>query len=276
MIAATMTLDATMAATALRHGAAARFGDALRQVVPPLRAAAASRLLLFVGMAPSAELRAMLAPDGMRCLSLPTAAAAVEAARLARFDAVVVRGAALGASPSSTLPRLRSTMGCPLLVWAEPDDEVDEIGALEHGADAWLRQPMAPRRVRAHLLARLRSHAVPLPVPLEDRLGCPWRIDRVHNRLHVAAARPVALTDAQAALLQRLVDGDGRVVPRAQLAEALMPSHGHALQARSIDVYVHRLRARLRGAGVREYDIEAVRGRGYRLWAPTSTDPAAG
>ena len=64
------------------------------------------------------------------------------------------------------------------------------------------------------------------------------------------------------------------MVPRAQLAEASLPSHVHVLQACSIDVYVHRLRVRLREAGVSGRDIAAVRGRGYRLREPLNDDDA--
>lgn len=266
MIAATMTLDASTATLGLRDAAALRF----ESLFPP-RPAAPSRLVLFVGGSPRPEVSALLAGDGMRCLSLSSPEAALDAARLARFDAVVLHAATLGAAQAHELAQLRAALGCPLLVWAGPDDEVDEIIALEQGADAWLPQPMAPRRLRAHLLALLRSHA-PAPDPRADEAPpCRWRIDRIYNRVHGAARGPVALTEAQAALLQCLVDADGRVVPRARLAEALVPSHGHALQARSIDVYVHRLRNRLRKAGAGGYDLEAVRGRGYRLCAPAAS-----
>lgn len=228
-----------------------------------------SRLLLFVGMLPGAELSTLLAIDGMRCLSLPDVATALDAARLARFDAVVLQAAALGAAPARALEALRRTLCCPLVVAAGSEDEVDEILALEQGADAWLPRPMAARRLRAHLLALLRLRATAPEVHVDRTPPCRWRIDRVLNRLHGAAPGPVALTEVQAALLQRLVDADGRVVSRAQLADSLVPSHGHALQARSVDVYVHRLRDRLRKADATDHDIEAVRGRGYRLCALT-------
>jgi DNA-binding response OmpR family regulator len=232
---------------------------------------APSRLLLFVGVNPRPEMTALLAVEGMRCLSLASVPAALDAARLARFDAVVLHASALGAARSRALTALRAALGCPLLVWGDADEDFDEILALEQGADAWLPPAMAPRRLRAHLLALLR-HQEPATEPAaDDALHCRWQIDRVHNRLYGAAARPVALTEAQAALLQCLLDAEGRVVSRAQLADALVPSHGHALQARSIDVYVHRLRDRLRKAGSHGQDIEAVRGRGYRLGSPAGT-----
>jgi DNA-binding response OmpR family regulator len=45
------------------------------------------------------------------------------------------------------------------------------------------------------------------------------------------------------------------------------------LRARSIDVYVHRLRQRLSAAGVRDLTIEAVRGRGFVLRGAAASEP---
>jgi two-component system response regulator RstA len=236
-------------------------------VTLPLRRPPASRLVLFVGaeMRPDTALADALARDGTRCLWLAGAEQAIRAARLAFFDAVVLDGLLVDGAAGRTLAEVRGALRCPVVVVGRHADEIDEIVALESGADAFLARPLAPRRLRAHLLALLRHHAPAAEPPADETLRCRWHVDRVHNRLHGAAPRPVALTEAQAALLQCLVDADGRVVSRAQLADTLVPSHGHALQARSIDVYVHRLRDRLHKAGAAGHDIEAVRGRGYRL-----------
>jgi DNA-binding response OmpR family regulator len=82
------------------------------------------------------------------------------------------------------------------------------------------------------------------------------------NRL-VRDGATVALTEVQSVFLQCLFDAEGRIVPRSRPA-AVLPN-GHPVHARSIDVYVHRLRKRLHGAGVFDLLIEATRGRGYTL-----------
>jgi DNA-binding response OmpR family regulator len=80
----------------------------------------------------------------------------------------------------------------------------------------------------------------------------------------------VVLTEVQSALLQCLIEAQGLIVPRARLAAAL--PNRHEIGARSVDVYIHRLRQRLRGEGVEAFAIQAVRGRGYRL---ATLEPAA-
>jgi DNA-binding response OmpR family regulator len=238
---------------------------------PPARATA-DTLVLFVGAGcrPARAEFSTLGRDGVRCVWSADLDQALRMARLACFDALVIDAGALAAREGWALARARATFGCPLLVVAERSgdvDEVDEIVALELGADAFLARPLAPRRLRAHLAAlwRPRSSVAPPEPPTTPpaKIGG-WWLDRVGNRL-VGDDRSVAVTELQAALLQCLLAAAGRAVPRAQLRAAL--PLGREVGARSVDVYMHRLRKRLVEAGVRELVVVCVRGRGYLLRA---------
>jgi DNA-binding response OmpR family regulator len=231
-----------------------------------------ARLVMFTGRAcrPGRDEFEILGRDGIRCLWTAECEQALRAVRLARFDGLVVDAQALGQRSSMLLGRLRAAFDCPIVVIADGHDEVDEILTLELGADAYLARPVAPRRLRAHLgvLERLRhgtlagrdSTAVPQTLARNDP-AAPWRIDRVGNRL-LGNGVDLALTEMQCALLQCLLDARGRIVPRARLAAA-MPL-GRDVRARSIDVYMHRLRKRLSDAQIRSATIETARSRGYR------------
>jgi DNA-binding response OmpR family regulator len=233
--------------------------------------AEARRLLLFVGpdLRPDDALGAALARSGWRCVWLAGSEPALRAAAHAHFDALVVQAEAAGGPPSRHIEALRQTLGCPVLVVATSDnDEVDEIIALELGADAYLSGALAPRRLRAHLHALMRRSDEPAPPTATSadsppllRLG-PWSLHREQQQL-VGNDRRVVLTDVQCALLQCLGEQAGRVVPRAALADAL--GGERALHVRSVDVYVARLRRRLREQRVPDIAIEGVRGRGYTL-----------
>jgi two-component system OmpR family response regulator len=235
--------------------------------IPPGERRAAASLVLFVGAAcrPGSADAQTLAREGMRSLWPPGIESALQASRMACFDALVLDAALLDGREGSTLARLRETLRCPIVLLAERGDEIDEILAPELGADAWLLRPLAPRRLRAHLsvLMRLRRRAAPPAASgaaAEPATG--WALDRVANCL-VRGTRRVALTELQAALLNALLEAQGRIVARDALL-ACLPL-GHAVHARSVDVYVHRLRRRLVDAGVLELQVEAVRGRGYLL-----------
>ncbi|RVT53760.1 response regulator transcription factor [Rubrivivax albus] len=248
------------------------------------------RLLLFVGpvLPGEADVAGAMARAGWRCLWLPDMAAAQRAAAHARFDAVVLRAECEGGPAPRDIDALRQTLGCPVLVAAGAADEVDEVIALELGADAWLAGPLTARRLRAHLVAVLRqrdaARGQPEPAPLA--LGG-WTLDEAARRLQ-RADRHVELTALQVALLRCLGAQPGHVVTRDALAQAA--GGGRDLQARSVDVYVARLRRRLREARVDGLDIEGVRGRGYTLeigvtpaasglrwpWVPRTERPALG
>ena len=264
-----MTLDARDFAPAAQLGDAPLFG-------PPARAAAPASLVLFVGAPPASTLCEVLAHDGMRSLWLSGPAQALRAARLAHFDALVIDAALLGSRTANWLAELHAELHCPLVVLAEHADEVDEIVALELGADAYLTRPLAARRLRAHLAALMRLsltprrfESTPAAMALTPMRGG-WQLDRVSNRLTIDD-RCVMLTEVQAALLHCLAEARGRIVPRARLAAAL--PHGHALGARSVDAYIHRLRRRLHDESITGLVIEVVRGRGYALAEACTTQP---
>ncbi len=226
-------------------------------------------LVLFVGLGvrPGTELGDGLARAGIRGLWLASIEQALAAAAHAHFDAAVIRLDESVAAAARQFDRWRRALACPLLLLAETLDEVDEIMALELGADGLLSQPVSARRLRAHLLMLLRrgpldARHVPraeMPPPVA---AAGWVLDRVHNRL-TRDDRRVELTEMQAALLQVLMDDLGRVVPRSRLLAAV--SRRRALRPRSVDVYVARLRQRLLEQRVDGLLLEGVRGRGYAL-----------
>lgn len=225
-------------------------------------------LVLFVGPAvrPGRELAELLAQSSLRCAAVSSGATAREACAHLQFDAVVIDAAVLGPSLALGLAQLQPVVACPLLVAAPAASEVDAIVALEHGASAYLSLPLSPRLLRAHLTAllRSRSHAEAAAEAGAETAGLGgWLLDPMLRELR-SNGRGVALTEAQFNMLRCLSEQAGRVVPRAEL-EARVTGPEASLTARSIDVYVHRLRRRLAAAGVLAFDIQCVRGRGYRL-----------
>jgi two-component system OmpR family response regulator len=231
---------------------------------------AASALVLFVGSGcrPAAAQNEMLARDGVRSLWLPTLDRALEAALGAQLDAMVLDAPVLGPHRAAALADARVALPCPIVMLADEADEIDEIMALELGADAYLLRPVSPRRLRAYLSALMRLHRTALaksgdaPGAASDTDAAGWRVDRLRNRL-LGGSTEVALTEAQSAFLQCLLESPGRIVPRERLIAAL--PLGQRVHARSIDVYIHRLRKRLQACGVFEILIEAIRSRGYVL-----------
>ena len=231
--------------------------------------AAPAHLVLVVAhqRAPQRSLVDCLAQRGLRCIWVDGLQAVERVADQVVPDALVYDAQADATPLPAALARLRQWFAGPLLVLDGSLDEVDEILALELGADGLLAHPVAPRRLRARLEALLRRHVSgSLPVvagEAEPNLPAGWHLDAVHSQLQ-RGTQSVSLTGGQAHLLRCLALHAGRVVPRAELHDQVCAPESD-LRARSIDVYVHRLRQRLLAAGVHDLLIDAVRGRGFVL-----------
>jgi two-component system, OmpR family, response regulator len=235
-----------------------------------VRPAAPASLVLVIGKAlqPVAE-AADLRAAGMRCICVATPEQALGVAPSVRFDSLVLHTLGLGGGAvGAWLTRLRETLGCAVVVVAEQADEIDEILALELGADAFLVRPLAPRRLRApllRLLAQRRSGAASAATWARatppQALGR-WQLDRVRRWLSCGAT-VVQLTEGQTALLLCLADARGSIVPRRQLLGVV--NSRDELADRSVDVYVSRLRRLLARRGVSDIEVITVRARGYAL-----------
>jgi DNA-binding response OmpR family regulator len=250
--------------------------ESLAVAAAPLDAASAqpwqapAHLILMVARqrAPQRSVVDCLAQRGLRCIWIDGLQGLDGVADQVVPDAIVYDAQADATPLPPALAQLRRRFGGALLVLDASSDEVDEIIALELGADAHLPHPVTPRRLRARLEALLRRHGS-AALHAEHHAGSApdlpagWRLDPVHNQLQRGAKR-VALTAGQVHLLRCLAQHAGRVVTRAELHEQVCAPDS-PLRARSIDVYVHRLRQRLSAAGVHDLAIEAVRGRGFVL-----------
>ena len=239
-----------------------------------------ARLVLLVGAAFGAgsDLARSLALVGMRCLRLRGVAQMIATARLARIDAVVLDSNAFAGRIGQVLPQVRQQLDCPIIVVTQHADEIDEIVALELGADAFLVRPLAPRRLRAHLAALLRpstlnpvtgsdagwsiDRTTPASATRKKPSLAGWALDTRNGRLTGSGCN-VELTVLQSALMFCLMDAAGEVVSSSHLTAAL--PGGQGLAANSVYVYVARLRRKLLAEGVHELRIEAHRGRGFAL-----------
>jgi DNA-binding response OmpR family regulator len=240
-----------------------------------------AHLVLMVARqrAPNRALIDCLAQRGLRCIWIDGLPGLERAASQVAPDAIVYDAQADPLPLAQALSQLRARFSGVVLVLDDSHDEVDEILALELGADGLLPHPVAPRRLRARLEALLRRAQPETLQAIGDavspELPAGWQLDPVQNMLHRHDQR-IELTASQMQLLRCLARHVGRVVPRAELHHHVCAPDSD-LRARSIDVYVHRLRQRLAAAGVIDLQVDAVRGRGFilRQGAVTPADPAA-
>lgn len=134
----------------------------------------------------------------------------------------------------------------------------DRIHGLNAGADIYLVKPLDMRELEAAIASVMRRRAPPAP------RSRPWRLDAAHWRLMTPAGDAVGLSEAEIRLLRPFFEAPAAVVDRQVLVERL------AIDARSIDLLVHRLRRKVEAEAGVELPLHTVRFRGYAFAAPAA------
>jgi two-component system phosphate regulon response regulator PhoB len=143
-----------------------------------------------------------------------------------------------------------------IIVMSARAEEVDRIVAFELGADDYVRQPFSIREIVLRVAAVLRA---PDGRALEH-VG-ELVLDRAAPRLSRCGAS-IPLTRGELRIFLDLVDARGAVRTRTQLLREALGEDRPAVNGRSIDTHVKRLRGKLgRAADL----VETVQGVGYRL-----------
>jgi len=155
------------------------------------------------------------------------------------------------------LRRLRSRdREMPVLILTAQNGVGDRVRGLDRGADDYLAKPFALEELKARVRALTRRISS-TPALLRhgglsyDPVG---KVARINGEV-------VDLSARESTLLEMLVQRAGRWVSKGQLLDHLC-EWGEEVSTNAIEVYVHRLRKKLRAAGV---EIVTVRGLGYRV-----------
>jgi len=150
----------------------------------------------------------------------------------------------------------------PILLLTAKGETDDRIEGLESGADDYLMKPFAPKELLLRINAIIRR--APQRKSGADkilRLGR-WTYDLERNEL-ISDDETIALTGMEAALMRALSACPGQVVSREALAEK--SAAGQAINDRTIDVQVTRLRRKIEADARNPRYLVTVRGEGYCL-----------
>lgn len=145
----------------------------------------------------------------------------------------------------------------PVLVLTAQAGVDDRVHGLDLGADDYLGKPFELSELEARTRALLRRAQGRDSGPL---LCGPLQFDPETRRFELAGA-PLTLTPREMAVLEVLLYRQGKPVSKEMLAEQVMRLD-EDLSADAMEIYVHRLRKKLAGSGVR---IVTLRGLGYLL-----------
>ena len=148
----------------------------------------------------------------------------------------------------------------PILLLTARAETSERIEGLETGADDYLTKPFEPRELLLRINAVLRRVTKPQTALPVLRLG-KWIYDATRDELR-SENETLRLTDMEARLMRVLAAEPGVVVAREVLSEQ---NKTGAINDRTIDVQVTRLRRKIEGDTKNPRYLITVRGEGYML-----------
>jgi DNA-binding response OmpR family regulator len=150
----------------------------------------------------------------------------------------------------------------PIIMLTARASESDRIRGLDIGADDYVTKPFSPRELAARVRAALRRNRPDAMSKDESDIYRGKHLVADFDAVSVAVdGADVRLTRREFELLQFLVQNRNRVISRDRLLERVW-GYDHAVETRSVDVHVGRLRGKL---GAAAGQIETVVGLGYRF-----------
>lgn len=193
------------------------------------------------------------------------AADAFEAADLMRmfeFDAIILDVMMPNISGFDFLSEIRVHSQIPVLMLTALGESEDRIKGLECGADDYLAKPFEPKE----LILRLKS-ILKRAKKFENTHHQSYKIGKwIYNPLYDELkndAEIIRLTFVEANLLRALINNNGEVMSRENLALACNLDTGE----RTIDVQVTRLRKKIEENSKTPRYLLTLRGKGYMLRA---------
>jgi two-component system response regulator ChvI len=210
----------------------------------------------------------MLEIEGHQVITFDNGRAALESLRTKSPDLVILDIKMPEMDGMELLRQLRLKSQVPVIFLTGKSDEVDELLALKHGADDFIRKPFSQRvlaeRVRT-VLRRFRSIGVDSEAEFgrnmmergdlrmdQERHSCKWK------------GKDVVLTVTEFRLLQTLAARPGVIKSRDALMDAAYEDQVY-VDDRMIDSHVKRLRKKFRAVDEAFDRIETLYGVGYRF-----------
>lgn len=223
------------------------------------------RVLLVEDDMPLAEMvRDFLSGEGYQVLIEGNGEQAAARIAVESFDAVVLDIGLPGMDGFDVCRKVRPHFSGPIIVLTARGDEMDEVIALEAGADDFVRKPVRPRA----LLARLRCHLRRVETPYSNEPSEAIVVDNLRidegSRNVSLDGEPIELSTAEFDLLTYLARHAGHVVPRKEIYLELLELPYDGLD-RSIDLRISRLRRKLGDDPTTPTRIKSIRGVGYLL-----------
>ena len=181
-----------------------------------------------------------------------------------RLNALVIDLAVLGEGSWEYLEQVCARLpGLAVIVCTRPSSVAQRVRGLRLGADAWITKPCHPEEVICVIEASIRRHRRGEMPALEDSMQVGEIAIRPDLYQAYAGNRSLELTAREFEILNLLSQAD-RVLRREEIYERVW-GYAMAHGDRSVDVFVRKLRQKLRQASPSWSYIHTHFGVGYRF-----------
>jgi DNA-binding response OmpR family regulator len=204
-----------------------------------------------------------LAADGFRAETAESGEDALDQARGAPYDLVVLDLMLPGLSGQDVCRTLRSESEVPILMLTARDSEVDRVLGLEIGADDYVTKPFSMAELVSRVRAILRRRELDRVSVSGVRVVGDLRVDLLRHDVRIGD-RPVLLTPSEFRLLAFLAESPERVFSRREIMEHLWESE-YVGDQRACDVHMSNLRKKIEADPANPERLLTVRGVGYKL-----------
>ncbi|MBD2846721.1 response regulator transcription factor [Paenibacillus sp. IB182496] len=168
--------------------------------------------------------------------------------------------------------QIRSRSNCPILFISARDGKMDQVMALDNGADDYITKPFDYELAMAKIKSQLRRAYGPYATPLGERTveagGLTLEVDRL--ALSCGEAR-VELSPTEIKILDELMGRPEQLVSRDRLLERIWDDQAF-VDDNTLNVYIARVRKKLALLG-KDEALQTIRGQGYRLGLSRQVQP---
>lgn len=218
-------------------------------------------------------LRTTLEAQGFDVIEAADARSALEAARTASPQLVILDLGLPDRDGLDVLRALRAESDLPILILSSRDFEASKVIALDEGADDYVTKPFGSEELMARIRAALRHRLQQQGARPVYRSGV-LSVDLVHRRV-LASGAELRLSPKEYGLLEQMVLHAGKVLTHRHLLKSVWGSETDT-DVQYLRIYVRQLRQKLEQAGQPADLIQTEAGVGYRLRAPDPAEPPIG
>lgn len=169
--------------------------------------------------------------------------------------------------------QIRKESICPVIFISARTGEMDQVMALDNGADDFITKPFHPDVVMAKIRSQFRRAYGEYATKFEERVLIQEGLKLYPERLELQfKSQTTSLTKNETFIIESLFERYPRVAGRQDLLEKLWDDQVY-VDENTLNVNITRVRSKFQSIGIEEA-VETVRGAGYRLRITWSGDNA--